>query len=212
MLKIQRDVINQVPPDYYQKGVKSNFFQRLWHTRKLQQVISCIHNTYLEPRTILDVGCASGWFVYQISKQFPEASCYGVDIYKNGIIYGRKKYPRLKLKMGNAEKLFYKSNFFDVVICTEVLEHVENPEKVLREIKRVLKKRGTAIIELDSGSILFSISWYIWRKFTGKVWNDAHLHSFTVDKLERIIRKSGFSISNKKRFNVGMAMIFTIRK
>lgn len=133
-------------------------------------------------------------------------------MYKKAIAYGKKKYPNLTLQVADAHKIPYKSGFFDVVICTEVLEHVENPSKVLQEIKRVMKKNGIAIIELDTGSLLFSIVWYLWRKTRGKVWKDAHLHSFTVRKLKRYMKHYGFKIIKMQTFNADMAMIFAVKK
>lgn len=202
-------VIEQVPPDYYQKGVKKNFLQKKWHTGKLNAVISEIT---VSPKKILDVGCASGWFLSQLQNEYKNAECYGVDIYDQGIAYGKKKYPKMKFTVSDAHKLPYSAGTFDLVVCTEVLEHVDDPVKVLTEIKRVLKKDGKAIIELDSGSILFSTVWFLWKLSKGGVWNHAHLHSFNVQKLERMLKKVGFKIDSKRRFNYGMAMIFSAIK
>lgn len=202
-------IIEQVPLDYYQKGVKNNILQRAWHTRKLSTVIKRINPT---PKNILDVGCASGWFLSQLHKKYPKAKCFGVDIYSDAIKYGKKKYPTLSFSVADAHKLPYKAATFDLVVCTEVLEHVEDPLHVVLEIKRVLRKNGQAIIELDSGSVLFSIVWFLWGLSRGNVWHHAHLHSFTVKKLEKLLIKSGFAIENKRQFNLGMAMIFSARK
>lgn len=202
------DIYDQVPPDYYQKGVAENFFQKTWHTRKLKQVLKHIK----APHTVLDVGCASGWFLYQIKKKHPNTRCHGIDIYKEGIVYGKKRYPSLYLKVADAHELPYKDESFDVAVCTEVLEHVEKPKDTILEIKRVLKPGGLLIIELDSGSVLFSVVWYLWKKTKGRVWNDSHLHSFTVEKLEKLLIKNGFKINAKQRFNAGMAMVFAAQK
>src|SRR5260221_1082153 len=196
-------IIEQVPLDYYQKGTKNNWFQKTWHSNKLRTVLSLIPN---QPKTILDVGCASGWFLSQVQKKFPKAQCYGIDIYEQAIAYGKRLYPTIHFARANAQKLPYSSEKFDIVISTEVLEHVDDPKHVLLEIKRVLKKGGYGVIELDSGSVLFSISWYLWRKFSGKVWNDSHLHSFNVKKLGHLMEDCGFRIIKKKTFNWDMAM------
>lgn len=203
------DIIEQVPFDYYQNGVKNNIFQKTWHTRKLHVVMSNIPDY---PSSILDVGCASGWFLSRIKKKFPKAKCVGIDLYRDAIQFGKKKYPKITFKVADAHKIPYKSKTFDLVICTEVLEHIKDPEAALKEIKRILKKNGSAIIELDSGSVLFSIVWYLWRMSRGNVWSHAHLHSFTVKKLERMLTKTGFEIKNKKKFNLGMAMVFLVKK
>ncbi len=202
-------IVEQVPVSYYQNGVKNNLLQRIWHTSKVKHVLDYIPDS---PKKILDVGCASGWFITQISKEFPRAKYFGVDIYEQGIIHAKKLYKKIEFKVADAHKIPFKDMTFDLVLCTEVLEHVDNPEKVLLEIKRVLRPNGKAIIELDSGSIIFSVVWHIWGKFGGKVWTDAHIHSFSVQKLEQIILECKFQIKKKKRFNLGMAMIFLIEK
>lgn len=209
MGKNHKDIIEQVPLDYYQKGVRSNFFQRTWHKRKLLEVTKSING---KPEKILDVGCASGWFLSQVVKTFPKSQCYGVDIYRDAILYGKKKYSKIIFKTADAHSLPFPAQTFDVVICTEVLEHIKNPEIALLEIRRVLKKNGQAVIELDSGSILFSVVWYFWKLTRGSVWSHAHLHSFTVGKLERMLKKTGFKIDRKKRFSLGMAMLFSVTK
>lgn len=207
--KNHKHIIEQVPLDYYQTGVKNNFLQKIWHTNKLKTILDFFPNS---PENILDVGCASGWFISEISKKNPQARCIGIDVYDKAIIYAKGKYPHIKFQTADAHHLPFKDNMYDVIVCTEVLEHVDNPKNVLKEIKRVLKPKGLVIIELDSGSILFSIVWYIWRKLNGKVWNDSHLHSFNVKKLDNVIAACGFSIVKKKKFNLGMAMVFLIQK
>lgn len=209
MNKKHHHIIEQVPVDYYQKGIEGNIFQRAWHTNKLKIVLRFIRGS---PRTILDVGCASGWFISKISNEFPKAKCFGIDIYDKGIKYAKKVYPKIEFKVADAHNIPYEKNSFDLVVSTEVLEHLDDPKSAILEIKRVLKKGGTAVIELDSGNMLFSIMWYIWRKFGGKVWNDSHLHSFNIKKLEKMIISCDLKILRKQKFNLGMAMIFLLSK
>lgn len=207
--KTHAHVIEQVPVDYYQSGVKKNVLQRIWHTQKLRVILGLLPKS---PKAILDVGCASGWFLSKISERHPKSSCHGIDVYTEGISYAKKTYRHIEFKVGDAHAIPYKAEKFDVVVCTEVLEHVDDPKDVLLEIKRVLKKNGEAIIELDTGSLLFTIVWYLWRKYQGKVWNDAHLHIFSVKKLEQLIIDCGFEVERKQVFNMGMAMAFLIKK
>lgn len=202
-------VIEQVPVDYYQEGVKNNLLQRFWHKNKLEKVMAAIS---IAPQEILDVGCASGWFLSQLSHEFPKAKCYGIDIYREAIDYGKRIYPHIEFKISDAHKIPYRDKTFDLIVCAEVLEHVDDPMSVLVEIKRVLKNNGIAVIEIDSGSWLFSVVWYLWRKMNGRVWNDSHLHSFNIKKLDAMIKSCGYNVLSKKKFNFGMAMIFMIKK
>lgn len=207
--KTHKDIIERVPVNYYQEGIENNVLQELWHTNKFKAILGLISGS---PQKILDVGCASGWFLSRLSKAFPKAECFGIDIYDKAIAYGKKLYPHITFRIADAHAIPFKDETFDLAICTEVLEHVNDPKSALLEIKRVLKKGGFAIIELDSGSILFSIVWFLWRRFRGGVWTHAHLHSFTVKKLEKMILSCGFRIIKKKKFNADMAMVFLIQK
>jgi len=73
-----------------------------------------------------------------------------VDVHKNtkkGINKHLKKYKKkFKIHIGSVDNLPFANNYFDFVNCSGVLHHIERPEKAFREIKRVLKKNGTALI------------------------------------------------------------------
>ncbi len=203
---------NQVPVDYYQTGIKNNSFQKIWHTGKLRAILDIIEISGVKPKKILDVGCASGWFLSKLAEKYPHFSLVGVDIYKPAIQYGRKVYKNLDLVLADGHKLPFKNNSFDLITCTEVLEHVVEPDKVLEEIKRVLKPNGIAIIEMDSGSFLFTMAWYWWTNLRRGVWRDSHIHTFNTKILENMIKNSGLIITQKKVFNYTMAVVFCLRK
>lgn len=207
-----KSIWHQVPPDYYQKSVKNNFLQRKWHKGKLKYVLDAIIESGSSPKKIIDVGCASGWFISEISKKFPKAKCFGIDIYKDAIDFGKKKYRKINFKCADAQSIPFKNSTFDVVICCEVLEHVENPKKTLLEIKRILKNDGTAVMEIDSGNFLFKIIWYWWTNLRKGVWRDSHIHQFDVSKLEKLFSKTGFKIKSKKIFNYSMAVVFVLKR
>ena len=207
--KDEKEILKQVPPNYYQEGVKNNFLQRVWHRGKLKAVLSLVENN---PKNVLDVGCASGWFLFEIKKDYPKTECIGIDKYRDAIIYGNKKYKKIKLIYEDAHELPFKNNSFDLVICTEVLEHVKDPGVVLLEIKRVLKKDGIAILEMDSGNLLFRVAWYWWTNVRKGVWRHSHLHLFTARKLENIIKKAGFRIKKRNIFNFSMGIAFLLEK
>lgn len=202
-------IIKRVPLDYYQNGVKHNILQRIWHRNKLNIVINLIHET---PQKILDVGCASGWFLSHIATHYPTVKCVGVDIYKEAIDYGNKRYKTIKLIQGDAQQLPFPNEFFDLIICTEVLEHVTFPKKVLNEIERVLTPGGKAILEMDTGNILFRLVWYWWTRIRKSVWTEAHLQFFDSKKLEKLIIKNGFRVIKRKVFNFSMAVAFLVEK
>lgn len=206
------EVIHQVPVDYYQNGVNNNKLQQVWHTRKLARVVWAIKKFHPNPKKILDVGVASGWFLSNVVKQFDKLDGVGIDIYKEAIDYGKNKYKNLIFKVSDAHKLLFPNSSFDVVICCEVLEHVVDPNKVVKEMKRVLSDDGVLIVEIDSGNFLFKIVWYWWTNMRKGVWRDSHIHPFTISRLEELFVKNNLIIKEKKIFNLTMAVIFVLQK
>lgn len=94
----------------------------------------------LKPITILDVGCGEGFTLERLRKAKIGKHLEGVDYLDLAIKLGKKEHPKLILKKGSIYDLKYKANSFDVVICSEVLEHVDDPQKGLEELVRVSKK------------------------------------------------------------------------
>lgn len=196
----------QVPPDYYEKGISDNIFQKIWHGRKWQ-IIDRLLTGY--PKKILDLGCASGHITNLIKKKFKVAEVFGIDVSKLFIEYAKKKYKNIKFICADGHKIPFPDKYFNLVVCTETLEHVLSPKIVMKEIKRVLRDDGEIIIEMDSGSFFFSIVWYLWKKIgRGKVWKDAHISYFNKMKLKTLINQTGFLITNEVNFNFGMAVFF----
>ncbi len=203
-------VWDQVPVTYYQQGVKRNLLQRFWHTHKIRLAKRILSRLKFD--NCLDVGCASGYMISQIAKLYPNVKYFGIDIYDKAIDYAKKAYPNIEFKVASADKLQFKDNIFDVILFYETIEHVEDPKDCLKEIKRVLKKRGTLILTMDSGSLLFRLVWFIWENTKGKIWQGAHLHPFHHTELEQLIQRSGFKIKDKIFSFLGMEVTFVLSK
>ena len=94
--------------------------------------------------SLLDVGCASGYYTVHYSKKCSKV--FGIDPNENLIKIAKEKYPNLDFRKGSAEEIPFKDNSFDVVILSDVLEHVADEKKCLSEIHRVLKDDGKLIL------------------------------------------------------------------
>lgn len=93
---------------------------------------------------VLDLGCGTG---YGCAILFKKGSVIGVDNSEEAISFAQKKFSKYaKFEIGNAENLNFKRESFDLVCAFEVIEHLKNPNKMLEEIVRVLKKQGNLII------------------------------------------------------------------
>lgn len=98
----------------------------------------------LEGKKFLDVGCGLGYFSVRASKF--GARIYGIDIGNRLVGICRNRCPKGKFSVASGAKLPFKDNSFDIVLCTEVIEHVNDQKGVINEIFRVLKKDGYLVI------------------------------------------------------------------
>ena len=198
-----KKILRKVPNDYYQTG---NFLQRLWHGGKWQVVGSLLNK---KDNKILDVGCAGGYSTLKISQVVPEAKLTGIDIDGEFIYFARERYPGFRFLVADAERLPFRSRSFDAVVCTEVIEHLAAPEKMIEEVWRVLKPKGKFILEVDTESFLFRTIWFFWIRIgPGKPWRGSHLTQFSISDLEKLLLGNGFRIKKKRIFNLGMAVAF----
>jgi SAM-dependent methyltransferase len=90
--------------------------------------------------TILDVGCGEGFTLFHLSQKKIGKRIEGIEYSQKAISIGKKIHPDITIKKGSIYKLPYKDKSFDLVICTEVLEHLDNPEKAIIELMRVSEK------------------------------------------------------------------------
>tara|TARA_Y100000310_G_C20617994_1_gene781696 strand:- start:866 stop:1567 length:702 start_codon:yes stop_codon:yes gene_type:complete len=100
-----------------------------------------------EGDAILDAGCGLGYFLLTLKDT--GAKLYGMDVSPESVEYVKKHITKDAV-VGAVEKIPYPDNTFDVVLFCEVIEHVEDDAKVLREICRVLKPGGRVVITTPS--------------------------------------------------------------
>lgn len=203
-------ILNSVPPDYYQKGVRKNPLQRYWHRTKINFALKLLreHNF----NSCLEVGCASGYMISEIAKKHPKVKFHAIDAYAEAIKFAKGRYPQIKFTKAEAEKLPFKNNQFDLILCYETIEHVRDPRKAIREMRRVLKKGGHLILAMDSGSLSFQIIWFFWEKTYGKVWQEAHINPYHHSDLKELILQSGFKIKNRYFTHFGLEVVFILEK
>lgn len=142
---------------------------------------------------ILDAGCGNGW---QIAPCVEGNHVYGLDISKANIRKATAK--GINAVLHDVEYPFpFEDGFFDVVVCSEVLEHLFSPEKVLQEIHRVLKNSGRCIITVPNLYCLrnrFSILTGRGCKLVEYPDNQYHIRLFSLDGMIRILKRTGFEI------------------
>jgi 2-polyprenyl-3-methyl-5-hydroxy-6-metoxy-1,4-benzoquinol methylase len=121
-----------------------------WIERSRMRTLLKLANVQPDDK-VLDIGCGTGDMLLLMNA----TNKTGIDLSKFML---RKAHELLgstaDLKEMPAEKMTFADESFDVICCSEVLEHVMDPAVVLREIHRVLKRDGVAVISIPNESMI----------------------------------------------------------
>lgn len=125
----------------YKEG---NKYERWWHWKRLRYVISFLSEIFENDQimTFADIGCAEGLYVKYVSSIHDETFCIGVDIARAFVekAKGNSKMLNTEYIMCDVRNLPFKDKSVDLLLCSEVLEHIHNYRKSLAELFRVAKK------------------------------------------------------------------------
>lgn len=168
-----------------------NFFANRIKDEIVESVKRKMHN--FSAYNIADIGSAEGLYLREINNKKGISLCLDLS------------YPKLKRalhRISECEKTFFvtadveylpiKRGLFNGVICSEVLEHVPNPEKAIKEIGDIIKKDGTLFLSIPTGKDRFipiEIS-----DESDYMTDSGHLHEFSKQDINQILKKNGFYV------------------
>ena len=128
----------------------------------------------------LEIGVGTGRFAA------PLGIAVGIDPAKNMVKIARER--GVDARLGKGERLPFKNASFDYVAIIITLCFVRNPQKVLKEAKRVLKKRGKIIIGIVNKN---SFLGRFYQRKKGVFYKQANF--FSVREVRDLLKKTGFS-------------------
>lgn len=143
--------------------------------------------------SILDLGCGTGAMAFYLANNGHKV--VGIDISKKAISIAKESTKHLQLK-GEAcffckdIKNFKTKQKFDLVICSEVLEHIKNDANVLKKIFRFLKKNSVLVISVPSKNAPLH-KWGLTKEFDRRV---GHFRRYSTEEFKRKIENAGFRI------------------
>ncbi len=152
---------------------------------------------------ILDLGCATGGYCSSLNNL--GFKCTGVDINQEYVEKAREN--GIEAYAMEADNLEFLDNSFDTVLLFEILEHVDNPYKILKESKRVAKKN--ILITVPNCTQFFEL------KSTGLTYEHIlerdHVNFFTKKELENLISKefSTFNVIENDSINLNQLLLIT---
>jgi ubiquinone/menaquinone biosynthesis C-methylase UbiE len=171
--------------DYDERAFESRIFlQRYWQRKRFEVIRSWV-SWY--KGVLLDVGSGSS----RILQGMPQA--IGLDIALTKLRYMKRKH--LDLVQGSLFSLPFTDESIDVLICSQVIEHVREDRKVFQEIARVLRWGGHLIIGTpDYGRPYWPLIEKAYKFFHPNGYADEHITHYTDSSLRDGLQREGFEI------------------
>jgi ubiquinone/menaquinone biosynthesis C-methylase UbiE len=155
---------------------------------------------------ILEVGCGNGYYLSLLNRLGLNIDLVGIDNDQLALTDAAKFIgdKGVKLILADASKIPFPANSFDKVVMSEVIEHVNDEQAVLKEVFRILKRNG--ILALTTCNIDYPFFWdpinwilqhifntHIRSGFWAGIWNQ-HTRLYKKDYIDRLIKRSGFEV------------------
>jgi ubiquinone/menaquinone biosynthesis C-methylase UbiE len=167
----------------------SHWIVRGIEERRLKRTVQLLDRGANEP--VLELGCGAG----HVLARFDEPRI-GVEISPTMLSKSRSRLgPGTSLLRADVEQLPVRSGSVTSLVCTEVIEHVVHPERLLAEIERVLAPQGRAVITFPNESLIESVKRWLLRlrlfhRLAPSPLTSAeaewHLHSFSPGLFQRL--------------------------
>ena len=160
---------------------------------------------------ILEIGSGEGHLLHILADMYPSARFSGCDLSErvNKLARNRlAKYKNVSIHLEDAEKVTFGNSSFDAIVCCEVLEHLEHPDKGLSEIRRILKPGGVAIVSVPHEPLwrILNIARFKYVRNFGNT--PGHLNHWSSSSFKGFVKSGGFSIvQNKSPFPWTMLLI-----
>jgi 2-polyprenyl-3-methyl-5-hydroxy-6-metoxy-1,4-benzoquinol methylase len=152
----------------------------------------------LRASRILDVGCGDGSFGLAIKSR--------QTVFIHGLTYSQEEADRAKARLDNVSILDLNNlegitsnlghDFYDCIICSHVLEHLNWPKEFLSRIKNYLAKDGTLIVALPNvlawrQRVLFLLGYF--RYTSGGIMDETHFRFFDYHSAITLVQEAGYS-------------------
>jgi ubiquinone/menaquinone biosynthesis C-methylase UbiE len=153
----------------------------------------------LNPQKVLEVGAGSGEVIYQLSqcKNFANAKFHALEIEDSAVeLIQNHNQGTVEARTFDGYTINYPDNFFDLVYATHVLEHVEHPRILIREMKRVAKYLFFEVPLDYSKKVDHKTDYFI---------SYGHINIYTPALFRFLIKSEGLKILNESYGNMALA-------
>jgi 2-polyprenyl-3-methyl-5-hydroxy-6-metoxy-1,4-benzoquinol methylase len=202
-------------------------FTRASDQKRLRFILNAIQENIPSAANVLDIGCGNGIIARSIGAI--GFNVLGIDSSDKTINTARQHNANqnVRFEVANAEELLYMQRQYDAVVCSEVLEHLHDPSKLLNQISGLIKENGILIVTVPNGkgpreifvtkpvqnlqskkgflsSMLMrfkSLLGYTGQTIQSSADDLTHIQFFTKKQLQHLARQTGFEIVKFRKLN-----------
>ena len=194
-------LFNQLSDEWWNENGKFKILHQI-KSHRMSYILDQINNRNIRNLKILDVGCGGGIICEPLARL--GAKVTGIDFVPNNIIAAKIHSKKNKLKINYINKDIEKSKLdekFDIILMFEVLEHLDNWKKTIKNIKKNLNKNGLIIISTINRNLLsklFAIN--IAENILHWIPKGTHDYNKLIkpEELKKILLKEKFNFNNIK--------------
>ena len=192
---------NQLSDEWWNENGKFKILHQI-KSHRMSYILDQINNRNIRNLKILDVGCGGGIICEPLARL--GAKVTGIDFAPNNIIAAKIHSKKNKLRINYINKDIEKSKLdekFDIILMFEVLEHLDNWKKTIKDIKKNLNKNGLIIISTINRNLLsklFAIN--IAENILHWIPKGTHDYNKLIkpEELKKILLKEKFNFKNIK--------------
>jgi SAM-dependent methyltransferase len=145
---------------------------------------------------VLDVGCGAGSVAKAVKRERPDLQVFGCDLSQSALAIARSSNDAVDFRLATAERLPFGDGELDFVWIFDVLEHVADPELVLREVARVLKPGGRfhIVLPLEGQPRTIYRLLGCGTRWTAKVRHGGHIQIFSAERFRALSSACGLRV------------------
>ena len=168
-----------------EKYLSGNIIQRFLINKFLSDLDETLESLLSTNLLVLDAGCGIGITIRHLKKYNKNLNIAGLDLLLKSLIYAQKLNEDVTFFNANLYNMPFRDNSLDIVISTETLEHLENPERALKEIKRVAKKYCIICVPYEP---FFSIANLLRFKYLKTLGNyPGHIYKWDIKQFKKLL-------------------------
>ena len=146
---------------------------------------------FVNGKYVLDIACGAGYGSNMLGKA-GAVRVDAVDISEQLIDYAKKNYELKNINFQTGDVRSFKSDIqYDVIVCFETIEHVDDYNKTLANLRTLLKEDGMLLVSSPNRCIASPKA----KSSSDKLENIHHVNEFTVEELKTILEENRFKVS-----------------